>query len=194
VRINGVEVINFTGDTRNGGTSTNIDMVTVARPASGGNSRFDDFYICDTVGSAPHNTFLGELRINTLVPIAAGSDTGFTPSTGANYTTVDELPYSATDYVSAITPGTRDLYTMSDVAGSYTVLGVQNNVIAKKTDAGAISIKPAIKSGGTIYYGSPTVLQTADKTITDPRAVNPATSSAWSVGSVNSLESGMEIA
>jgi hypothetical protein len=194
VKVNGIELINFTGDTRNGGTSTNIDMITLARPASGGNSRFDDLYICDTTGSAPHNTFLGEVRINTLVPTAAGSDTGFTPSTGANYTTVDELPYSATDYVTATASGTRDLYAMSDVSGSYTVMGVQNNVIAKKVDAGGTAIKPAIKSGGTIYYGTSTALQTGDKTITDTRGVDPATSTAWTLAGVNNLESGMEIA
>ena len=150
VRVDGVELINFTGDTRNGGTNQTIDMVTLVRPPSGGNSRFDDFYLCDGTGSAPYNAFLGDIRINTIVPTGAGSDTGFTPSTGANYTTVDELPYSATDFVTGTTTGTRDLYTMGDLSGSYTVLAVQNNLIAKKTDAGTTSIKTAIKSVGTI--------------------------------------------
>lgn len=194
VRVNGTELINFTGDTRNGGTSTNIDMVTLSRPASGGNSRFDDLYICDATGVAPHNTFLGDVRINTISPSGPGSDTGFTPSTGANYTTVDELPYSATDYVTATASGTRDLYAMGDISGNYSVLGVQNNLIAKKIDAGGTAIKPALKSGATIYYGASKTLTTGDVTISDTRATDPATSASWTLSGVNALEAGMEIA
>ena len=197
VKLNGATVINFSGDTRNAGTSTNIDALTLQSSALGSGSlicMWDDLYVCDGTGAAPYNTFLGDVRINTITPNGAGSSTQFTPSTGANYTTVDELPYSATDYVSATASGTRDTYTMSDISGSYSVLGVQNNVIAKKTDAGGTAIKPAIQSGGTLVYGSSTVLTATDKTISAIHTIDPATSTAWTLTGVNALEAGMEIA
>ena len=193
VRIDGVQVISFTGDTKNAGTSTNIDGIKLQGSNSGGNY-FDDVYVLNNSGGAPYNTFLGDVRINTLVPTAAGSDTGFSPSTGANYAAVDELPYSATDYVSATSSGTRDLYTLGDLTGNYNVLAVQNNLIAKKTDAGGTAIKSAIKSGGTIYYGSNVTLSANDQVISDLRTADPATSTTWTQSGVNALEAGMEIA
>jgi hypothetical protein len=193
VKIDGVQVISFTGDTKNAGTSTNIDAVRLSGSNIGG-VYVDDVYVLNSTGSAPYNTFLGDVRINTLIPTAAGSDTGFSSSAGANYTTVDELPYSATDYVSATASGTRDLYTMGDITGSYSVLAVQNNLIAKKTDAGGTAIKSAIKSGGTIYYGSNATLTANDALISDLRVTDPATATTWTTSGVNALEAGMEIA
>jgi hypothetical protein len=193
VKIDGVQVISFTGDTKNAGTSTNIDAVRLSGSNIGG-VYVDDVYVLNSTGSAPYNTFLGDVRINTLIPTAAGSDTGFSSSAGANYTTVDELPYSATDYVSATASGTRDLYTMGDITGSYSVLAVQNNLIAKKTDAGGTAIKSAIKSGGTIYYGSNATLTANDALISDLRITDPATATTWTTSGVNALEAGMEIA
>lgn len=197
VRCNGATVMSYSGDTRNAGTSTNIDAITLQSSIVGSGSlvcQWDDMYVCDATGAAPYNTFLGDVRIATLSPNGVGSSTGFTPSAGSNYQTVDELPYSAADYVSATASGTRDTYAMSDISGSYSVLAVQNNVIAKKTDAGGTALKPAIKSGASVYYGSSKVLTSNDATISDIRTTDPATSAAWTVTAVNSLEAGMEIA
>ncbi len=193
IRINGNTIINYTGDTRNGGGST-IDKVFFTA-LSGDNLYIDDFYICDDSGSAPHNNFLGDVRVYTMSPSAAGNSTQFTPSTGANYTTVDEIPYSTSDYVTAVAPTTKDTYTMSDLpASAATIFGVQTNVIAKKTDAGAISLKPIVRSGSTDYSGTTTSLSPTVATISDLRYQDPATSTAWTAGGVNAMETGMEVA
>lgn len=196
VRVNGVTVVTYSGNTKNGGTNNSVDAISGGNVFSPGANYnyYDDLYVADATGSAPYNTFLGDLRINTLTPTATGSSTGFTSSAGANYTAVDELPYSATDYVSATASGTRDLYAMGDISGNYTVLGVQNNVIAKKTDAGGTAIKSAIKSGASIYYGPTVVATPSDTTVSDLRTTDPATSAAWTITGVNNLEAGMEIA
>lgn len=197
VKANGSTIINFTGNTKNGGTNTTIDTFSfygTQANFTAYSTIIDDLYVCDATGSAPYNTFLGDVRINTLSPSGAGTTTGFTPSAGVNYTDVDELPYSASDYVTASASGTRDTYAMTDLSGSYTVLGVQNNIIAKKVDAGGTAIKPTIVSGGTAYYGTSKVLGTTDTTISDLRVVDPATSAAWTITGVNAMEAGMEIA
>jgi len=192
VRVNGVTVINFTGDTKNGGTNTTIDAVAIGDYGAYNQvCYFDDLYLCDSTGSAPYNTFLGEVRISTLSPNGAGSSTQFTPSSGANYTTVDELPYSTADYVSG-TSGQTDLYATSDLpGGAGTIYGVQTNAMVKKTDAGNISGKTAIKSGSTTYYGTTTATGTSDTTITDTRQVDPNTSTAWTSSGVNAIEIGI---
>lgn len=190
VRINGISVINFTGDTRNAGTSANIDGIMIGDSS---NMWYDDLYICDSTGPAPYNTFLGDIRINTITPTGAGSTTQFTPYSGANYENVDELPYSASDYVTSSLSGSRDTYAMGDITGDYTILGVQNNVIARKSDAGGTGIRSAIVSGGNTYYGSGQTLTINDTTTSDIRTVDPATGIGWTMSGVNNLESGMEI-
>ena len=193
IRVNGTTVINFTGDTRNGGTSTNID--SIASNTYDTSSVWDDLYVCNAIGSAPYNTFLGEIRIHSLSPNAAGSSTQWTPDSGSNYARVNEVPYSAANYVQSGTSGQRDTYLMADLpASSGNVLAVQNNVIAKKTDVAAISIRPAIKSGASVYYGTTTALTVGDSTVSDLRTIDPNTSSAWTPSGVNALEGGFEVA
>lgn len=195
VKVNGATVMSYTGDTKNGGTNASIDAISPNTSAGGYSSYFDDIYVCDGTGSAPFNTFLGEIRVSTLVPTGAGSSTQFTPSTGANWSCVDELPFSATDYVSDSVVGHRDTYAMADLyAGASNVLAVQNCLVAKKSDAGAVNLKSALKVGATVYTGSAQGLSTGDVTYMDLRTQNPATAAAWSVSDVNALEAGVEVA
>lgn len=192
VRVNGEQVLSFTGDTRNAGTSTLIDGVSIIRPPSQG-IYVDDFYLCNGEG-ATHNTFLGDVRVHTVVPTGAGSSTQLTPSTGANWAAVDELPYSATDYVSSATAGQKDLYALGDLPASPgTIVAVQHSVVGKKTDAGARSIKPLAKVGGTEYAGAASALGTSDGTATVTLAASPATSAAWTASEVNGMEIGVEV-
>ena len=195
VRLNGSTVINFTGNTKNGGTNTTFDKVYFYN--DNGNTSFflDDVYVCDGTGSAPYNTFLGDVRVYALSPTGAGSSTQWTPDTGSNYARVNEVPYSAANYVQSKTSGQRDTYALADLPAGVvsTIYGVQNNVIAKRTDAGAIAIMPALKSSATIAYGSSSIPGTADATISDMRTTDPNTSAAWTVSAVNALEAGMEV-
>jgi hypothetical protein len=192
VRVNGQTVVNFTGNTRNGGTSTNIDAIAQSQYFAA--STYDDLYVCDATGPAPWNTFLGDVRVLTSTPNGAGSSTQFTASSGANYTTVNELPFSASQYVQSGTVGQRDTYTMADIPATVSsVLGVQNNIITKKTDTGPMNAKPAIVSGGNVYYGAAVPLTGNDVTVVDVRNINPATGAQWSVTDVNNLEAGAEV-
>ncbi len=195
VKIDGSTIIDFTGDTKNGGTNTTIDTV-----GFGNNGTFqaygnwDDLYVCNDSGSA-NNAFLGDVRVQTLYPTGAGSSTQFTPTGVANnWDNVNDTPYSTATYNADSVPGHRDTYAMADlVAGTGTVFGVQDNILALKSDAGAASIKAAIKSGGTVYYDSALTLSASATESTALREVDPATSAAWTPANVNSLEFGAEI-
>jgi hypothetical protein len=197
LRIDGVSVGTFSGNTKNGGTNNSIDTIKLG--GSGNNTSItitrDDLYILDDTGVAPYNNFLGDVRVYSLSPTSAGSSTQWTPDSGSNYAEVNEVPYSAANYVQSNTSGQRDTYTLADLpaGGVTTVYGVQSNVIAKRTDAGAIAVKPVIKSGATIAYGSNTPLPVADTVVSYVRAIDPATSAAWTASGVNALEAGMEV-
>lgn len=192
VRVNGQTILSHSGNTRNGGTNLDIDSITIGHPNAG--MSIDDLYILDSTGSAPYNSFLGDVRVATMTPNVVGNTTQFT-ATGDNYTHLDELPYSATDYVSGAGSGTKDTYGMSDLpAGATTIFGLQTNVIAKKSDAGNMSLAPVIRSGSTDYVGTASALGSSDMSLRTLHEVDPATSTAWTASGVNNLEAGMEVA
>lgn len=141
VLLNSSLVVNLTGvNTVNGGTGV-IDNITnkliqteSALPDSHRVS-IDDLYIANDMG--PY----GDCAIKTLIPNAVGASSGWTRSTGTtNYTLVDEVPYNTTDYVSALSTGTQDLYNLTD--SGYTtgeVLATQVQAVASKADAGIVA-------------------------------------------------------
>lgn len=199
VKVDGKSVITFTGNTLSTGTVTTIDAIRfrtgkyVASPNSV--ISIDDFYVCDATGST-NNTFLGDVRVQSLVPNAAGSYTQLTPSGAANnYANVGEVPYNNTTYNSSATVGQRDTYGLSDLAASTTtVLGMQSVAYMQKSDAGAANAKVALVSGGGLYYDTTQSLGTSPTAYTQMRQTDPATSAAWTVGGANGLEAGMEVA
>ncbi|WP_330473837.1 hypothetical protein [Terrabacter sp. C0L_2] len=194
VKVDGATVIDFTGDTKNAGTATTIDTIRMTTGTGSLPRLFDDLYVCDGTGAAPHNTFLGPVRVYTLSPTGAGTDTAMTPSAGANWQCVDEQPYSATDYVTGST-GQRDTYALADLPASPgTIFAVQPTTVAAKTDAGALSLKTAIRSGGTVYTGTAAALGSTDTSVRTIRTTNPATSAAWTKANVDALEAGAEVA
>lgn len=202
VRLNGATTpfMSYTGDTRNGGTSTAIDMLRIGShrdtlATTGATCVYDDVYCLDSTG-ATNNDFIGDVRVVTLQPNAAGTDTQLTPTGSAtNFQNVDEAPYSTADYNASATVGQRDTYNLSDLpTGTTVVYGIQSNIIAAKSDVTTANAKIPIRAGGNLYYGATNALSTSYQTYTDLYQVNPDTTAAWTPGDVNSLEAGMEVA
>ena len=198
VKVDGVVVIDFTGDTRNGGTSMNIDAVRFRTGRYTGGScaiSIDDLYICDATGTT-NNTFLGDVRVQTMLPNAAGSSTQFAPTGSANnWANVSEVPFNNTTYNASSTVGQLDLYGLSDLtAGTTSIKGVQTVAHMQKSDAGTANARVALKSGGTVYYDATRSLGTSATPYTQIHETDPSTSVAWTTGSINGLEAGVEVA
>lgn len=195
VRVNGNSVVSFTGDTKNAGTSTNMDTIAFGYFFSSTTyGVFDDVYVCNDQGTQ-NNNFLGDVMVQTIVPNGAGSSTDLTPHGSAtNYMNVAEIPYSVGDYNSSNVSGAKDLYTFGDLAGSTTtVYGVQTGVVAARTDVGSGSVRPILKSGGTVYNDTTVSLGPSSQYIGNVRETDPATGTAWTVSGVNGIEAGVEV-
>ena len=133
VILDGVELVNTTGDTKPS-TAADITTICIGNMVNIGTSvvrYYDDVYIHDTA-------FQGDVRIIYRAPDGAGSHSDWTPSAGANYECVDDAaPDPAGDYVSSDTAGHIDTYEMTDLTQSAgTVLAVVGNYYCQKTDAG----------------------------------------------------------
>jgi hypothetical protein len=195
---NGEVIIDFTGDTRNGGNASADRLIFGGINAGVGSGNWDDLYICDASGSAPNNTFLGEVRVEALFPTGNGNSSVLVGSDGNstnNYLLVDETtsPDSA-DYVESSTPGDKDTYAFGDpTPASGTVFGVQINPWAAKTDAGVRSIVSVARLSGTETDGPvKTLLQNDQVYVYDVRATKPG-GGAWSLSDVSNAEFGAKI-
>lgn len=154
---------------------------------------YDDFYICDTTGPAPWNDFLGPVRVQTFMP-SADSAVQFTRSAGTtNASCVDEIGANDDgDYVESSTAGQKDYYqTAANVSG--TVFGVQATLRAKKTDTGARSIIPRLKSGAAEAASAQATLQVSYLPFTLTCPTDPATDAQWDATAANGVLIGHEV-
>lgn len=198
VKVDGVEVINYTGQ-----TGTASGSVTAIRHFATTATRLfiDDMYVCDAVdGTAtdgrPNNDFLGDLSVKALRPTAAGDQTQWTPSTAPNWAAVDENPPNTTDYVSALAgSGLRDLYNLEDLpaSGFDTVYAIRQTAYAAKTDAGTAVLRLCLKENATVTTGAANALPTTYSGVRDVmRKVKPSNGTVFTPADVNALQAGFE--
>ena len=194
VRANGV--VDIATTTANFGSS-NVDIIQLGGvPNNGQFQRFDDLYILDTTGAAPLNDFLGDSRVETIVPTGAGSSTVWTPNGGANWDRVDDsTPDSDTTYVQASAVNDKDTYVHGDLTASAgQVFALQHNLFSRKTDTVIRKSKPVIRHSGVDYDSS--VEQNLGSSYaygTEIIEVNPGTGVAWTVSDVNAAQFGMKV-
>jgi hypothetical protein len=200
VRVDGVPVITLTGqDTRNGGTGV-FNQLIFGDGNQGGTTpahMVDDVYLLDDSGSAPTNTFLGDVRVITTFPNGNGNSSQMVGSDGNstdNYLLVDEtVANDDTDYVESSTVGNKDTYTYSDlIPTSGTIFGIQLLPHVRKTDAGARSMKSIARLSGTEVDGPAQILSTSYQYFPEIRETKPG-GGAWTITDINNAEFGHKV-
>jgi len=156
--------------------------------------RFQDLYICDGLG-ATNNDFLGDVKVDVIRPDSAGTNTDFTPSTGANWENVDEVTSDGdATYNDSKEIGDKDTYNLSAMSiTGQNIYGVQQCSIIRKTDASSKKAKQLILSNVTESEGSELSL---NDTFTGYQRIieqDPDTATTWTESGVNALESGLEV-
>lgn len=198
IRINEVIVLNLAAATNTRGSSnSSMDAFSIGTMTGGGNTpsvRFDDLYVCDSTGS-DNNDFLGDVRVDVLLPSANGTTNDFTPSAGSNFQAVDDVVSDDdSTYVSSLTPNDIDLYAMGDMSITpVAIKGIQGVLCARKDTAGTRALQHAYRINGTNYFGSSLYPGTDYKYHLDPRDLNPDTSAAWTKTEINAMEAGVKV-
>lgn len=197
VRVNGSDVITVTtGQDIQATANSTANQLLLGQSANAGavyTYDYCDLYVCDASGSV-NNDFLGDCRVECLLPSGAGTNTAFTASTGANYTCVDENPATDdTDYVESSTATQKDTYAMGNLSSTANaVYGVQTCMTARKTDAGARSVAAVVRSGSTDYDGATVSLADTYSILTEIRETDPNNGS-WTPTTVNAMEAGIKL-
>ena len=153
----------------------------------------DDIYICDSTGSV-NNDFLGEGQVVGKFPDGDGSSSDFAPQgVGDNYVEVDEQNVDDDTTYSDGGTGDIDYYTYAAIAEDYVVRGVQINTTVRTTDAGSMSIKNKVRSGGIVADGEERFINVEYTTEYDIVIEDPNTDARWLVAGINAAEFGLEV-
>ncbi|MEO0248084.1 MAG: hypothetical protein ABIN58_00805 [candidate division WOR-3 bacterium] len=185
--VNGVNVIDFTGNTQNT-AAARIDRLRMVA----GNWQMDNLVIATGLTS---DSLIPECRIYTQVP--TGNDSVQFTANGAasQYQCVDEIgPNDDTDYNSSTTAGQQDTFSMAAPSIGSTVLAVNVIYDARKDDAGTRTMRAVIKPTTTAYDSG------ADDTLTSSYFMynkiwqtNPDTSAAWTPSEATACKFGYKI-
>lgn len=193
LKLGGAVVATYSGDTKPS-TQTTINTLTW-KAISSSAAYVDDLAVNDTTG-AVDNSWCGDGHIIALVPNAAGTTTQWTPSTGDNYTCVDEVPSNDdTDYVSTTSADQIDLYnlTTSDLLTGATINRVWIETNAKKATADATDIHTVLRPASTNYASDGLLLTTSYLPVRSAEYLtNPDDSEAWEKSDIDSLQVGIK--
>ena len=161
----------------------------------------DDLIVYDNVSSGISGDLsysssypLSEYRIETLTPSAAGTNSGWTPDSGANYTNVDEaVSDDSTTKVSTSSGTTVDTYNFTDIAGTAaSVVGVMISSRARTAVGGTTDIKHRCYSNTTTNSSATLSLNNAWEFRQTFLGQDPDTSSAWTESGLDAAEFGVE--
>jgi hypothetical protein len=195
VNVNGATVLTVTAgqDLQN---TANTTANAVAIHGTTANCCIDDIYICDGSG-AVNSDFLGDCRILTIFPNAAGDKSEWTLSgigLTDHFQAVNETtPDGDLSYVANNVTGQTDLFQLQDLSLSGTIRGVQLNLYARKDDAGPLQLAGVVKSGGTEYAGPTFNPATSYLVFHDIRETDPATGAPWTLGGINAAQAGIKV-
>ena len=161
---------------------------------------YTDFYCCDSAGSAPHNTFLGVCRIETLA-VTTNNSVTWTPLSSTNASQVDDTGTLGTSTIDSDTTYNKTS-TISNVdtfnhaaltSNPTTIFGVKVQTIVRKEDVGNRTYRNKMISGGTTSNGTTVQTYTGYMTQDDYYTTDPNTSAAWTATNVNSSKIGYEL-
>lgn len=195
VRVNGVTVISHT---LNYGPPTAAGIGGIQFGQVGTNfssaAKITDWYVCDDTG-ARNNGFLGDCRVETLLPTADGATLDWTV-TGGSGSHVSALTEAAVDsdtsYVRSTAIGERDTYVLSDLASTAgTVKAVQITNIARRENTNPTMLGGCVRTGGANYDSPISSAPAATyKVVPGIHEFNPGTAATWTASEVNAMEAG----
>lgn len=199
VRINGSTELSATNVDTQSTANANINGFALGQTlgAQGSFLSWDDLYLLDSSGGAPTDDFLGDVRVETLLPSGNGNSSqwvGQDADSTDNYLNVDEQSTdSDTTYNESATVGNKDTYAYTDLDSTTgTVYGVAPVPYFRKTNAGSKTLVSVARLSGTeVDSASKLVLDTYAYN-QDIRETKPG-GGAWTISDVNSAEFGIKV-
>lgn len=138
-------------------------------------------YLNDATGPAPWNTFLNDVIVTSLEPVANDA-VQFTPvGQAANWQNAIVVPpVPGSDYNSDAALGQQDTYTVAALPPTVGVVyAVTTVALMGKGDSGPRSMASVLKSGATTVINASTAMATTPQAIRAPAETDPNTGFQW---------------
>lgn len=201
LRVNAATVTSGSGVDTQATANASASLIRIGSSSPGGtlsNADIDDLYICDGSGST-NNDFLGDVRVDCYLPNGNGNSSqlvGSDSNSTDNYLLVDETAVNDdTDYVQSSTVSEKDTYAFANITHTpASIFGLQINIQATKTDAGARSIQSVIRSGGSDTDGTAKALGSSYVNYMQIAETDPNTAAAWTQSGFDAAEFGAKVA
>jgi len=196
VRVGGTtNVLSLTSqDTQESGTPGYEYVKLLGSSTASDDFQFDDWYVANDSGSQ-NNTWLGNVRVDVIMPNAAGDSSDWTPSAGSNYQNVDEIPNDQnTTYNTDSTSTNKDLFNYQSMPTSLgDIKAVQINTVCRQTDATAFTLATLAKTGTTESSDTAQSIGTTSyKVLWRVVELDPDTGVAWTESGINAAQFGYE--
>ncbi len=196
LRVNGATLLSVSGiNTQGAGTNT----ISYVYFGEGGYSNFElyftDYYLCDGAGTFD-NSFLGDVRVQDLLPTGPGSNTQFTPvGQAANWQNASTIPPApSTDYNESTTVGAVDTFAISGLDPTFsTIYGLLVKGIFYKDPSGSRSMATVCQSGTVDSVGASVAMGSSAQQIVSVFTDDPNTGTAWTAGGVQAMQPGYKI-
>lgn len=168
VNVDGVQVINFTGDTDPdlfNNTSSRDYIGFQFDFTNGSDSSSTDFWAVDDIyalfpegESSPYDDFLGSSRVVRHALDGDGTPLQWTPSSAVDhYTLVDENGASASDYIETDVDGNRDDFNTQNFSGTGTIFAIKVEAEAINTTGGTPKLLVRTDNASSAYVITDTV-------------------------------------
>ena len=195
VHLDGVEVINFTGDTNV--SAFRYGSVLLRTYTATDETQFDDWYVCDDTGST-NNDFLGECRVEVLTPNSDASGNWTANSGGDLYAMVDAAALDAIDYIHDTVSGNQALFGSNCLSASASAGTVQGVMVTCDTQQSGRFMKyakmitqngsgGAIQDSGNFPPGTAAPMNSTQIMEVDPDGA------AWTPNTINTFRMGVEV-
>jgi len=201
VRLDGDTIINETALDTLGSGVAEAQGISFNGNGTTNATWIDDVYVLDVSGGAPYNDFLGDSRVDAVMPdgdgFSSGFDTTFPASPTNHFSKVDEIPPDdETTYNETNTANDIDLFdyaAMPTITGGATVWAVQLSIFLKKLDAGPASFRAVTRPTSTTFNGTTQFPPTDYVYAHELYVTNPQTAAEWTESEVDAAEFGVEV-
>ena len=165
-----------------------VDSIRIGVPSfySGVTSNFDDWIMLDTTGTAPLNTYLGDVRVRGRFPVADSATNGLNqfstnPSqgTGLHYQNVNTFSNPGTAYNFDANPNDRESYRVAGLPGISAIYFTNTWVNVEKDDSNSRSVAITSRSNGRDSIGVTINTPSSYTFFNKVDTVDPNTGAQW---------------
>ena len=163
----------------------------------GGNSDtttwIDDFYVVNTSGAAPFNTFLGPVRIGRD-DVTLDDTKVWTPDTGTTNFSRLTTHDGDTSYVQTGNVGDTDVYGFPAITAPGAILSTRAITVARNDNTGLRQLGIVSKKSGVVTLGSTTkYLNNVYSALAQRYDTDPATGTGWTESGLNATRMGLRL-